>query len=52
MKALILAAGYATRLRPLTDTSRSSSCRSAAGRWSTGSLDKIREAGESTTSTS
>ena len=37
MKALLLAAGYATRLRPLTDTWRSRCCRSAAGRWSTGS---------------
>ena len=38
MKALVLAAGYATRLRPLTDdASRSRCCPSAAGRWSTGS---------------
>ena len=37
VKALVLAAGYATRLRPLTDAWARSCCRSAAGRSSTGS---------------
>ena len=51
MKALILAAGYATRLRPLTDRSRRGCCRSAAARSSTGSsTTSARPA--STTSTS
>ena len=36
LKALILAAGYATRLRPLTETARSRCSPSAGGRWSTG----------------
>ena len=46
MKALLLAAGYATRLRPLTERSRSRCCRSAAARWSTGSSTASRTSGE------
>ena len=47
MKALLLAAGYATRLRPLTDDGREAA---AAGRrparWSTGSSTGIADSGE------
>ena len=42
VKAIILAAGYATRLRPLTEPGRKSSCRSADGRSSTASSKNRR----------
>ena len=52
MKALILAAGYATRLRPLTDTIPKQLLPVGGRPMVDWIADKIREAGESTTSTS